>query len=268
MRYQNKILLSDMDGTLLDSKGNVSNENKTAIQYFVEQGGRFGVATGRNQLNSLKYLEGIHINAPSILYNGGAMYEYSKKEFLSYSELYKGNLINVIMWCLQECPEVMIQIYELHKCYIVSPIEYADQEILDEHTPYELASIYNIIDKPWIKILFYSDRKNLGNISDKIEDMGLVDKLSLVYSSEVFLEVLPKGISKGNMLSEYRRMLGEEYVIYAVGDYYNDVEMLKLADVGIAADNAPEDVKQAADQVGMSNDNSVIAHVIYHIIGT
>lgn len=268
MIYKDKVLLSDMDGTLLDSNGNVSDENRKAINYFVEQGGRFGVATGRNQLNSLKYLDGININIPSILYNGGALYDYSNGEFLSYSELHKGKLIDVIMWCLQANPEVMIQIYGIHNCYIVSSIELANQEVLDEHRPYEFASIYDVIDEPWIKILLFSnDKKRLEMIGNKIEDEGLIDKISYVYSSEVFLELLPSGISKGNMLSEYRKVLGEESIIYAVGDYYNDLEMLKLADVGIATDNAPDDVKKVAHKVTISNDNSAIAHVIYSIIG-
>ena len=51
-----------------------------------------------------------------------------------------------------------------------------------------------------------------------------------------------------------------------MGDYYNDIEMLAAADVGIATANAPADVKKAADVITVSNDQSAVAEVIYNLI--
>ncbi|MEI8201182.1 MAG: HAD hydrolase family protein [Eubacteriales bacterium] len=75
-----KILLSDLDGTLLDSSSKVSVENQQAIKTFIAQGGHFGIATGRSQLNAVAFLDHVEINTPSILYNGCALYDFEAKK--------------------------------------------------------------------------------------------------------------------------------------------------------------------------------------------
>lgn len=67
MKYDNVLLLSDMDGTLLDSNSTVSVSNQRAIKDFIANGGKFGAATGRNQRNTLSFLKEVELNAPCIL---------------------------------------------------------------------------------------------------------------------------------------------------------------------------------------------------------
>ena len=78
--YSGWYLLSDMDGTLIDSQGSTSEGNRRAIKTFTEGGGLFGIATGRAPNNLGDYLEGLPINAPCVFYNGGAVYDLKNSD--------------------------------------------------------------------------------------------------------------------------------------------------------------------------------------------
>ena len=82
MKCSDAALFSDLDGTLFNCRGEVSINNRNAIEDFIAQGGMFGIATGRASQNALQHLPGISINAPSIVFNGAAAYDYVNKRYI------------------------------------------------------------------------------------------------------------------------------------------------------------------------------------------
>ncbi len=265
-KYSNILLLSDMDGTLLNSQGIVSKENREAINYFIENGGLFGIATGRSQLNSVLFLDEIKVNALSVLYNGCGVYDFGAKQFVTLHELSKSSLISFIKHCLREFTDITIQIYCPEMCYFITPQSQADPQNVALHQPCEFCLLEDIVDLPWIKILFSGAMDALQVLNEQMIREGLDQELSWVFSSEIYLEYLPDGVSKGSALQQIRESMGPDYRIYAVGDYNNDVEMLQAADVGIAMQNAISTLKEIADRITVSNDESAIADIIYNII--
>lgn len=266
MKYTNKILLSDMDGTLLDSNSKISLKNKKAIQYFTNNGGKFGIATGRSQLNSVNFLQEVHINSPCILYNGGALYDFTSNEFIVLNLLPELPLLSFIRYCLKEMHNVMVQIYSTDMCYFVSKKALANPEVVAGHQPCQFVQIEDVIDKPWIKILFSGNKNDLKLVEKIMFQFDITDKINRVFTSEIYLEILPQGISKGSMLEMLRKTVGDDCKIYAVGDYNNDIEMIQLADVGIATKNALHCLKEVADYISLSNDEDAIADIIYRIM--
>ena len=89
----------------------------------------------------------------------------------------------------------------------------------------------------------------------------------ITQSCRHFYEALPLNTSKGFALKKLKELLSlEDYTVIAVGDYHNDIEMLKLADVAFAPANAVEDVKEIADVVlTETNEESPISMVIDYI---
>ena len=76
-------------------------------------------------------------------------------------------------------------------------------------------------------------------------------------------EILPKGASKGNLLPHLAAILGVDMSkTIAVGDYYNDVSMIRSAGVGVAVANAVDEAKAVADIVTVSNEESAIAKIV------
>ena len=66
-----------MDGTLLNSKGEIPCENSRAVRYFMENGGMFAVATGRAKKSVERFLPGLETNVPSIVHNGSLISDLS-----------------------------------------------------------------------------------------------------------------------------------------------------------------------------------------------
>lgn len=265
-KFENILLLSDMDGTLLNSQGVVSKENQQAVKYFTDQGGLFGIATGRSQLNSVLFLDEIKVNAPCILYNGGGVYDFTLKRFLTLYELSKTRLTVFLEYCLKEFSDVAIQVYCPEMCYIVSPESKADAYFIATHQPCKFCQIEDINNLLWIKILLCGKPEVLKVLNNQMKNFKLEHELSWVFSSETFLEFLPYGVSKGSALLRMKEMLGNKIKAYAVGDYNNDIEMLQIADVGIATKNAIASLKDVADIITVSNDENAIADIIFNIL--
>jgi len=134
-KYEKIIMLSDLDGTLLDSNSKVSVENQQAIKAFIAQGGHFGIATGRSQLNAVAFLDHVEINTPCILYNGCALYDFEAKKFLALYKLPNKELEKYLRYCLKEFENVVIQAYCPDMNYIISPEKSADPGIVSDHRP-------------------------------------------------------------------------------------------------------------------------------------
>ena len=260
------ILLSDMDGTLLDSASTPSEENKDAIRRFIELGGNFGIATGRGHLNALDFLEGVTINTPSIVYNGSMLYDFKETKVSVVKTLPADALQDFLHWVMENFKEVMIHVYGMDICHIITPEEDADLETLREHQPTTFSNLQDILGEPWVKLLFSGKNQNLLLLEEHLKGSHLDGIARWVFSADIYLEVLPSSVSKGTMLTELRRIYGKDYKIVAMGDFYNDIEMLREADFGFATQNAPEEVKNASDRVTVSNDESAVAEVIKEIL--
>lgn len=267
--YQNFILISDLDGTLASSDHRVSEKNKEAIIHFVTHGGHFAVATGRTQNNAVPYMAGVAVNAPCILYNGGALFSWQEQRFLKIKHMESSLLADFLKRCILLFPHMCIEIFTEQQLYVVTDPRNIDEHMKREKQEFVYADIDEIIDKLWIKVILCDSHEHLLASRDLLSLFHLEDKTNNFFSAITYLEIVDKQVSKGNMLSELLNR--EEYQgkkVIATGDFQNDIEMLQLADVGIAPANAQEDVKAIADVISVSNDEDLIHDIIYRILPT
>lgn len=264
MKYSGYLLLSDLDGTLFDGNCSVSAVNKEAIRHFVAEGGRFGISTGRTQDNAMRFLDGVEINTPCILYNGSALYDFGEKRFLKTSALVKTEAQVFVSYVLHNYPEINIQVYTEEGIYLVSPKKYIIASFLADHQPCSFAESKDLMNQNWLKVLMCcEDGEVLRWLRSDLDREGMLSSVHTVFSSDIYLEFLLNGVSKGSMLEHLRKILSEEHrIIYAIGDYNNDIELLQHADVGVAPANALPQVKEIADVVTVSNEEHAIAAVI------
>lgn len=254
-------ILSDMDGTLVSSDGTVSEKNKEAIRKFIRAGGYFGIATGRGHVNVLNYTSGVEINAPSVLYNGAMLYDFKTGKSLRVEKLPEDDLIRIIQMVQKRYPKIMVHIYTPDTCFLVSKEKDADEKILGDHQPAVFDTLEKALTKPWIKILMAGRNEDLKEIEKELETIEN-QRMRWVYSADIYLEILPEGVSKAAMISNMKEFHGGDHTVIAIGDYYNDLEMLKEADFGIAMGNAPDEIKAVADMTTLSNDEDGVARVI------
>lgn len=268
-KYDNFLLISDLDGTLINSKQEISKENLEAVKYFIENGGIFSVATGRTTQNIRLHIKELPINGPCILYNGSAVYDFSEEKFFSTEYLENHLIIDYIQYCIYKFDKLVVEVFTPEMMYIVTPEGNVDPYVLLEKQAFQRAAIKDILNMNWIKVMFSDTYENLMEAENLLETYGLADKIDSVFSHEHYFEILKKDISKGAALQVIKQM--NEYkdrIIVAVGDFDNDLAMIKAADVGIAVENARESLKRVADKVTVSNDKNAIHDIIYNIIPT
>ena len=266
MKYSNIILFSDLDGTLLNSQMQVSEENRKAIKDFVSQGGRFGVATGRGFKSAMVYLEGLPFNYYSIFLNGAMLYDMRSNEKVECDFLDKEQVIPLARRSLEKYPNLGISIYMENDAYFVSPKETTPHGVVQVHLDHGFIDIDELQDRKWLKVLFHGQSQELKLVEEDSRYLVEAGVVNGIYTTNYYYELLPKDCNKGRMISRIHQHKNKQDIVYAVGDFYNDVEMIAQADVGIYTENAPEELKKRGKWVCAECNESAIADVIYRII--
>lgn len=261
------ILLSDMDGTLLNSKKQITDTDRTAIERFQALGGHFTVATGRTIQSFEQFLSILDLRSPVIMYNGAAIHDYSSGETL-YTQPLPQECKAMAIELLAAMPEAGGEVLKAEGTYVFSNTEYQKLHTKLCGIVPEFAALPDIEEGGWLKVLFSMAPEDIPHMELLTRQLGFDKKADFVRSADIFLEMLPPGVSKGSALTEYRKLPGyEDFTFVAVGDFDNDLEMIKAADVGACPANAEDNVKAAADIVlTHTNDEGAVAELIEHII--
>lgn len=257
--FEGRLLITDMDGTLLNGKHLVSPENNSALRRFTEGGGLFTLATGRMDKTVRPYLADLPVNAPGIIYNGAAICDFSKSIILWHNCL-PDSITEIAQSILGHFPDIGIQVCYGGDIYFVSENEETEKHRFREgFTP--IISTLDRVPKPWYKILLAWEPKNLVQVEALLREIG--GDFRTVYSEPQFLEILNSGVSKGHALNRLIELPGLQGLkVTAMGDNLNDLEMLREADIGIATGNAHKLLREAADLCCCSNDDHAVAEVI------
>ncbi|MHB1653335.1 MAG: Cof-type HAD-IIB family hydrolase [Desulfitobacteriaceae bacterium] len=254
------LLVSDMDGTLLNSQHVISLKNRIALNRFVAQGGSFTVATGRIETSVEPYLLQLPINVPAILYNGAMIYDFQTREALWTATLPK-QTEQIIPSLSDTFPGLGIEIYANSQVYLWAENALTKKHLRRENLPFKHPFSLKDIPEPWQKVLLAWEPEKLEALESYL--LALKQPLDLVRSEAFFLEILPENINKGSALERLIHYTGLDTAnVVAIGDNPNDREMLRTAAVGIAVDNAHPRLKRSATFSTCGHDDHAIAEVI------
>ncbi len=263
--FENYIILSDLDGTLLNSKSEVSDENLKAINYFIENGGKFGVATGRSYKNAMKYIEKLPTNSYSIFLNGSVLYDNGSKEYVRTHYLDKNKVVKFLRKILESKKVIAIEISTLDKTYFVNNFNSVFEKEVINQSPYEMGNLEEIFKLDWLKVLlFFYDKDDYQWLNENSQFLEEEEVCTRVLSGERYFELLPYNVSKGSMLDEIRDLQNNNCKIIAVGDYYNDLEMVRRADIGVFTSMASEDLQKEANYITVDCNSHVLKDIIYN----
>ena len=266
-----KIIISDLDETLLGHDRTVPEANIEAIKKAQEQGIKFIPATGRPFHSIKKTLDQLNLNGDddlSISYNGGMIHRNSTQEVLSSTTL----PLDIAEWlykfglqfdvCIHVFVENATYAYGYNEderlfCAQISHIE----EIFDE-------SLDFIGEEPILKLIYQNlDKTYLESIEAQIPN-EIKEHLEISYSSNRYLELNPKGVSKGNALKYVSELLDVPLnQMLAIGDNHNDLSMLIEAGFSAAPSNAVDAIHLDADYISPYRfDEDAVADIIEHFI--
>lgn len=260
------IIMSDMDGTLLNSDKKISEKDRLAIEKFMSLGGKFTVATGRSLEAFEQYRKILDLKMPVILYNGGIIYDYSAKKVM-YAKYLPDSAKQITEELLSAMQGIGGEILKFNKTYVFENSYYQKLHTqLCGITP-EYVDLSDIECNEWLKVLFAMSPEEINIMESIISEKNYPD-VEFVKSSEIFLEMLPHDITKGSALEEYRHfdeMNG--YTFVTIGDFDNDIEMLQNADLGVCPANAENSVKEISDLVLKNScENGAVSELIDYII--
>lgn len=262
--FKDYLLITDLDGTLLNSKKQISKGNQEAIKKFINGGGIFTIATGRGYEMTLPVMEMLETNAPAVIFNGAGVFDFNKDEFL-YKELVQGDVRDYVKKILEKFPSLACEVL-VDKTVYVPAMNFVEQKHLELGDVKAVFAKLDEIPDGWIKVLFADIPENIDVLMDYIAENPFSDG-HFTRSADVFYELIPKGVNKGTGLQKLVEKTGNSHrKIVVAGDYNNDIEMLEVADFAFAMGNAVDEVKKVADYIIGDNDTDGIAQIIEILI--
>lgn len=251
MKY--KLVALDVDGTLLNDDHQVTEETKRTLLEVNAQGGRIVLCTGRGPLNTFPVLSSIGLDGTAITHNGAATVSPNDKAVLHEYSFTVDSLQPFIEYCRKY--EVHMDACTAFEMYIEGWNE-EDKQMYEKYMirPLLIDNLM-ILTQPLVKFTVFGTMEVMDRVENDWKDLG--GTLRIIRSGDYFIDVMRADASKGSALKELSRLWGiKPNEVIAFGNYYNDIEMLEFAGLGIAMDNSPEEVKKRADTVTSSNNKN------------
>ena len=266
--FEGCLLACDVDGTLLFG-GSIDSVDIEKIRFFVSEGGKFSLATGRtvSAVNTvLPYLSGLL--SPCIVANGGMIYDYEKEQVL-YQALLEKEDHKIAEKILSLGQEIGIEVHSGKRVMVLNRTDETDDHEEYEAMPVEFVPFSQVDACRWNKAIFMlKDVRALATVKDVVaatpSSSEFVETMAVIYDRpRLYYEQLPKGVSKATAAFELCKILDiDPERCFAIGDYYNDLEMIENAAVGAALSDSPDDVKLAADYIAVPKHGGAVADFI------
>ncbi len=265
IKVKDAVLALDLDGTLTNSKKEITENTIDAIGRFIKAGGTVVLASGRPTfgVTPVANILGLEEKGGYILsYNGGYFFDCKNNK-----ELFIKELTHEYLPVLEEQAKhfgVNLMTYNHDKAYALDIEEpyYTMEVTINKFIRVKADPLTPQITFPIIKCLMTAPGEHLAEVEKEMKKIW-DGKLNIVRSEPYFLELTEVGIDKANTITNMTKKLGKDVGnLICCGDGFNDLSMIKAAGIGVAMANAQEKVRQAADYITKSNDEDGIVDVI------
>ena len=271
-KFDGVLLASDFDNTILNTERPrrtgcpvppISRRNLDALRYFMEHGGRFAVATGRALPAFRMFADQVPMNAPAVVCNGAALYDFQVEAYLETVELPE-QIRQQGQSLLDRFPTAAIEAYHLDNViHAVRPNEFTRQHQHVTHAGVVAVDSLLDVPMPLVKIMFENDYDSLTALRAFALAQPWAADYEIFFSDKTLLEVTRKGASKGAMVRRLAARLGISMDhVYCVGDENNDISMLTAAAEGYAPANCVENVKNCGAAIVADCDHDTLAEIV------
>lgn len=266
MRMTIRLVALDLDDTLLDSRLEISRECREAIEEVSRRGVKVTLATGRMFKSALRYADQLSMNLPLITYQGAWVKNSGSGETIYYRPV---------------PPEYGLEFLKRVRDLGCHYQTYLDDELYLERLTSEGLAYARMAGVEPVVVDRLEPVVEQGPLKMLIieEDISLLDKweqelkaefgqfLYITRSKPHYLEAMHPEATKGRALAALASYYGiEREEVMAVGDSYNDMDMIQWAGLGVAVANARSPVRQVADYVTLSNDEHGVAEALKRFI--
>jgi Cof subfamily protein (haloacid dehalogenase superfamily) len=262
-----KLIACDLDGTLLDSNHNVTDENRQVIEDLKKKDIPFVIATGRIYPSAAEFSKDLGLTTPIIACNGAVIKDPIKDEIIKDYPVKTEKMLALIDICKKH--DIYFHIYTIDTVYA----ERNERLILMYNTWKEKDPMRSLVKTALVKDIKPIIESNvvykLGIYVDEdgaeaaYKEMVQIPGITSCFSLSTLVDIFNEEASKGVAVEVLGHMYGvDKKHIMALGDNENDIPMLESVGLGIAMADARDSVKSAANEITSSNDSSGVAVAI------
>ncbi len=263
-----KLISIDVDFTLVDDDKRVPEENRKAILWARYQRGVYiAINSGRIAPSVRTYMDEIGISDayPSL---GGCIVQQGDGTIIEENSI--DSKVALEIRNIGRSLDCGMFMYHHDKWFLDKGMEYwADSETKASRTEGTLTDLEELLraTRPNKILAAHLTPENTTELEKQVK-ARFSDVVDCFKSSPWYLEIMPKGVNKGTAIQALCRHygIGKENVM-AIGDYYNDVDMLNASGLPVAMANAPDDIKALAKYVTKADNNHCgVAEAIYNLV--
>jgi 5-amino-6-(5-phospho-D-ribitylamino)uracil phosphatase len=270
------IYISDLDGTLLNDKAQLSEYSKNELNTLIENGLKFTVASARSVVSIKRVLNGLNLQLPIIEFNGAFITDFHEEKHLVINSIDADIVPELLVIIRNHSNEPFISTFNGYedklyyekilndgmKWYIHDRRRNFDKRLTSIENLYDHISenivCFTVINKKKLLMDLYSELKS--KFKNKIEILMMDNE----YSSEWCWLTIQNSKAKKDMaiidLLKMFNISSNDLVVF--GDNLNDISMFLISKYSIAVENAAEEVKRIATQIiGSNNDDSVVKYI-------
>lgn len=268
MRFNELIIYTDVDGTAathVNHIGQVSDANIKAIQDFVSEGGMFGIASGRNHQSIDSVFKYTEINLPYVEANGASVWDKDKQDYLSIH--YINRAFKEKIYHFVKSHERLTMTAMATESKKVVFYDERDNRIVDY--PRAMMSYEEFMETDLLKCAILADKEDIDQAIEDLKDVDYMEEITASRSADIYLEFFHRVASKGEGIKtalKDREDLKNRKLV-CIGDYYNDISMLEIADIAICPANAAKEVQEICDYIAVSNDKDTIVDALIYLRG-
>lgn len=266
--YSKWLVVSDIDGTLNNKFRKLPKNNYDAIKAFTECGGNFTLASGRMISSLERNYNKITANQPAIIVNGAGIYDYKQRKLLWSSTIgEKGRaFVRDVLNKFRGFNSVDVGIFFDDHVYIIRKGLLSQGQMYFDKSRYQFAKIDDVPEEGWMKVIFWSNPVVINKLKKYIDSVENPDA-NFMSSSPWSLEMLQKGTHKGTAALKLAEMIGvDKDHVAAIGDYYNDYDMLKTVGLPACAGQAPKDLHKIAKYEACHCNKGCVADLLRYIM--
>ncbi len=263
-QYSDWLVASDIDGTLHSKLRTLPEVNKKTISKFMSQCGNFTLASGRPVCSLERAYRRVDPNCPAIILNGSGIYDFHKNEIVwknTVSQPGREFVKQMLKKYSRGFNRLEVGIFGLEKVYIVRAGILSLGQVVFDRVPHVITDIDSVPDDDWFKVIFWGSPltlKKLRKDAKAAKDVG-----NFMDSSVVTYEMLEKGVHKGTAVMELAEILGvDPEHTAAIGDYYNDWDMLRTVGFPACAGQAPKPIHKICKYVACHCNKGCVADLL------
>ncbi len=260
-----KVLVLDIDGTLTNSKKEITDATRQAIWDMMDRGHMVILASGRPTPGMHRYEAELELEQRGgylLSFNGARIVNCVTGEIV-YQKVLPLSLVPGLYQYAKEMGAGLITYFGDTVISAFEPDQYVELEARINGLPVRVVEQFvEFVDYDINKCLMTAPVEQAERMEKELQER-YGDVLSVYRSEPFFIEIMPKNVDKASSLDKILPILGvEREGTVCCGDGFNDISMIKYAQVGVAMGNAQPAVKEAADYITATNDEDGLVEVI------